>query len=283
MPCNPFPAKYEELWNQEEYEWFRDAYGQLAHYSSGRLIIEPFEVVEAVEHHRRCWRPDQTRVLLLGESHVFTQPVEAHRIKWLGNYAHILCNDVFISSLPDQFVRFVYCLAYGENDALLDYSKAGKNFGTPQYWKLFYSCCNAVAGPEYFVPILKTKTPTYDRLTNKLLLLQELKRRGVWLMDASIIGLYNPLAKKPPPATFDFVLRCCWKYYAGRMILKSAPRHIVVIGKGVYNTLRSQIDFLAAAVGCQVTIISQPQAHLSSVEQYEQYALLNTICSSDAS
>ncbi len=283
MPCNSFPPKYEKLWNQEEYAWFRDAYGQLERFSSGRLIIEPFEVVEAVEHHRRFWRPDQTRVLLLGESHVFTQPGEARHIKWLGNYAHILCNDQFISSLPDQFVRFVYCMAYGENDALLDYSKTGKNFGTPQYWKLFYSCCNAISGPEYFAPILKTKTPTYDRLSNKLSLLQELKRRGVWLMDASIIGLYNPLAKKPPPAAFDFVLRCCWRYYVGRMILKSAPRHIVVIGKGVYNTLRSQIDFLAEGVGCHVTIISQPQAHLSSAEQYEQYALLNKICSSDAS
>lgn len=283
MPCNPFPTKYEELWNQEEYEWFRDAYERLEQYSSGRLLIEPFEVVEAVEHHRRFWRPDKTRVLLLGESHVFTQPGEVRPIEWMGTYAHISCSDQSISSLPDQFVRFVYCLAYGENEALLDFSKTGKNFGTPQYWKLFYSCCNAIAGPENFAPTLKTRTHTYDRLTSKLSLLLELKRRGVWLMDASIIGLYNPLAKRPPSAAFDFVLRCCWRYYVGRMILKSAPRHIVVIGKGVYDTLRSQIDFLAEDVGCHVTIISQPQARISSAEQYEQYALLNKICSSDAS
>ena len=45
MPCNSFPPKYEKLWNQEEYAWFRDAYGQLERFSSGRLIIEPFEVV----------------------------------------------------------------------------------------------------------------------------------------------------------------------------------------------------------------------------------------------
>jgi hypothetical protein len=40
--------------------------------------------------------------------------------------------------LPRGFVRLVYCLAYGENELLDEAIESNK--GTPQFWKIFFSC-----------------------------------------------------------------------------------------------------------------------------------------------
>src|SRR5207248_4332251 len=80
---------------------------------------ESFQVAEAVENLRRYWRPPCVKVILLAESHVFTSEEEI-RIP-LSHEA------LSLIGLPSQFVRFVYCLGYGE--CLLAGRLVRSNFG----------------------------------------------------------------------------------------------------------------------------------------------------------
>ncbi len=66
--------------------------------------LDELDVVEEVERYRTFWKPDRVRVLLLAESHVRTNHGDfAHR--W--SYGK---DPVY----EGNFVRFVYCFAYGE-------------------------------------------------------------------------------------------------------------------------------------------------------------------------
>lgn len=69
---------------------------------------EPYKSVKLVENYRQYWRPDpnNVRVILLAESHVFTT----------GSDRKFKITP--IDGLPDyskQYAKFVYCLAYGED------------------------------------------------------------------------------------------------------------------------------------------------------------------------
>jgi len=97
---------------------------------------EPFEVIERADEHREYWRPPHVRLVLLAESHVYTQAAELD---------HFLRPDPLLPpDLPKGYVRLVYALGYGE-DRLLDRPIEGpRNSGTPQYLKLFFSCLNQI-------------------------------------------------------------------------------------------------------------------------------------------
>ena len=91
--------------------------------------VEPLEIVKQVHQYRRYWKPDTVKTLLLAESHVFTSAESfAQRHK---------C-DIFddLAGYPKEYVRFVYCLSYGDSDSMLN-PLPGRNSGTPQFWKLF--------------------------------------------------------------------------------------------------------------------------------------------------
>jgi len=114
--------------------------------------IDSLEVVKQVEEYRQFWKPRETKVVLLAESHVYTDEKDyemecdrfiLHRI--MPNY-------------PLRFVRFVYCLGYGEDRLLTRRRRDRKNTGTPQYWKILSSCVAENENDLKFHKVLKTET-----------------------------------------------------------------------------------------------------------------------------
>ena len=77
-----------------------------------QVEIDSLDVVKKVEHYRRFWKPDYTKVVLLAESHVYTNN-EDFEIKTDRSFLQKLP-----AVYPSRFVRFVYCLGYGENEIL---------------------------------------------------------------------------------------------------------------------------------------------------------------------
>ncbi len=212
---------------------------------------DTLEVVEAVEGYRNFWKPNNVTVVLLAESHVHTSYDDfAHHWSYGQDPVH-----------EGNFVRFVYCLANGER-RLVDIPS---NRGTLQFWKILYSCLNRVADSRDFAPILKRSTPSFDqRMSNKIQLLHNLKRAGIWLVDASIIAI-NGL----DPSLKAKVTRTCWNVHTGRLLesLDPRPKRILVIGKGVEKVLHDRIVDLGVA--CDV--IPQPQVRIrgSYIRHYQ--------------
>lgn len=151
---------------------------------------ESLESVQLVESYRRYLKPERVKVVLLAESHVFT-PDEDRQI--------IIPPITDLPGYPTQYARFVYCLGYGEKN-LTNSQLHPKRDGTPQFWKIFFSCNNPISSLQDFSPILGQTNP-HQRLMNKIKLLKDLKAKGIWLVDASILALYRE-GEKMPNSTF---------------------------------------------------------------------------------
>jgi hypothetical protein len=220
--------------------------------------VESLKVFECADAHRVYWRPTRVRILLLAESHVYTTTSEL-------DY-QIDSHNLVDTNIPRAFVRLVYCLGYGENDLLNKPILDRRNSGTPQYWKIFYSCINRVCSNEDFVPILRRCTTFEERIWNKITLLRRLKEMGIWLVDASLAALYP----KPSPSLIEPCLIASWEEYVSQVIRIARPSKIICIGKRVCRVLSSRIS----ETGIPVFEIPQPNARLSSEEHlrnYQQY------------
>jgi len=206
---------------------------------------------------------------LLAESHVYTNKrdfeIECDRF-----ILHRI-----IPNYPLRFVRFVYCLGYGEDKLLTQKRVDIKNTGTPQYWKIFSSCIAENENDLGFERILSTKTTSFiKRICNKINVLQKMKEKGIWLLDASIISLYGT-GKKNREDFKRTVLEISWKNHVSNVLKEVNPKHIIVIGKGVgkilyFNLLKQGIPF---------TVIPQPQARGNSEWQLKNYKKYQRICS----
>lgn len=222
---------------------------------------ESLDSVQLVENYRRFFKPEKVCVVLLAESHVFTHDED---------------RKVPILPIPDfpgypaQYARFVYCLGYGEK-TLTRSELHPKRDGTPQFWKIFFSCCNAISSPVDFHPILG-KTPPKQRISNKIEILKRLKEKGVWLVDASIVALYKDSKKIP----FMFrALEESWQSYTRDVIIAAKPKHVICIGKGVANVVKNDLEKHFTS---RHTVIAQPNAFLSSEEHLENYKTYSQIC-----
>ena len=224
--------------------------------------IEPLESVQLVEVYRRFFRPANVRVILLAESHVFTRDsdrkVPIFPIPELPGY-------------PSRYARFVYCLGYGEK-TLTRSLHHPKRDGTPQFWKIFFSCCNLISSPNDFCPVL-SKTPTPQRVGNKINILEQLRAQGVWLVDASIVALYKD--GKKIPCMFE-ALKESWQSYTRDVVFAAKPEHVICIGKGVANIVKADLDKYFPS---KHTVIAQPNAFLSSEEHFANYKKYGKICS----
>jgi hypothetical protein len=228
------------------------------HRQLGKLLgpgAEPIEVLRRAEEHRAYWRPERVRVILLAESHVYTTAAELER--------KVVLPEGIESDVPRGFVRLVYCLGYGENRLLDRPIITPQNSGTPQFWKIFYSCVNRVRTNEDFAS-LQSQVPLRVRVRNKLALLQRLKDLGVWLVDTSLAALYLPGQPKPAPVLLEAALRTSWDAYVGPVVRAAGPSHIVCIGKGVERSLGNRLY----RDGVPVTVVPQPNARLSSAEHF---------------
>ena len=222
---------------------------------------EPLKSVQLVETYRQYFKPEKVRVVLLAESHVFT----------LEDDRQIVIPPIIdLPGYPTEYARFVYCLGYGEKH-LTKNQNHPKHDGTPQYWKLFFSCSNHVSALLDFAPILGQTLPQ-QRLANKIALLKDLKSKGIWLVDASIVALYKDGKKIPNmlPA-----LEESWQSYTREVVVSACPEHVICIGKGVAGIVEKDLkkDF-----DNKYTVIPQPNAFLSSEEHMANYKIYSSIC-----
>lgn len=229
------------------------------------MQIESLDVVKQVEEYRQFWKPKKTNVVLLAESHVYTDEQD-YKTKCRSSVLHKV-----IPSYPLNFVKFVYCLGYGENELLNRRPKS--NPGTWQFWKIFSYCVG-----EDQTKVLKMGTRVLEkRLRNKVNVWRRMKQRGTWLLDASIIGLYRSGIKKYPDEC-KRIIRVSWHNHIRDMITETQPKHIVVIGKNVENTLHFELQKLRIPY----TTIDAPQAHLDSQKQQENFEKYQRICAENA-
>lgn len=204
---------------------------------------------------------------MLAESHVYTDEQD-YEIKCDRFIIHRI-----IPNYPLHFVRFVYCLGYGENKLLTRVRTDRRNTGTPQYWKIFSSCVAENENDLGFGKVLKRGARSLLlRLHNKVNVLQKMREKGVWLLDASIVGLYGS-GKKRYTIT-EMIIEICWNKHIRNVILESNPKHIIVIGKGVGNIIYNKLRNL----DIPFTVIPQPQARGTSQWQLENYKKYQRIC-----
>ena len=227
---------------------------------------ENLGTVELVERYRQFWRPERVRVVLLAESHVFTTSEETGSL--------ILPHHQLPG--PDRFVRFVYCLGYGERDLLS--AELANNSGTPQYWKLFSTTVRPPVDPEHLAPNKANFPELAVRLRKKVELLEEMKRRGIWLIDASTVGIYRPGGTRPPANVTRGVLRICWEAWVRQQVEQCRPNRVIVIGRTVLDHLGTQLTELGNQLGFDVHWIHQPQAHLTAATREAEYQRLHQWC-----
>lgn len=226
---------------------------------------EPYESVELVEKYRQYWRPDNVRVILLAESHVFTtdsdRQFKISPIDGLPDY-------------PTQYAKFVYCLAYGE-DSLTEGDSHPAVDGTPQFWKIFFSCVNEIESNLTFASVLKSHTLTNQRIRNKIRLLKVLRDSGIWLVDASVMALYDK-GNKHPNKVMDQAILTSWVGYTQGIVQEASPDHVIVVGKGVARVVEPA--GLAKLVGKNYSVIEQPNAHLSAEKHLANFKTYYRLC-----
>ena len=201
---------------------------------------EPIGAIRAVDEHRQYWKPRRVRVLLLAESHVYTDEDVSL------NYA----NQGTRAVPPAPFVRLVYCLAYGEKSLLR--ATVENNRGTWQFWKILRECTDK---PN--ARILKKEEPN-DRLRiqYKIEVLTTLRSSGVWLQDASIVALYRK-GTKPSKRVREQIVSQCWGDYILPTINHDRPQTVVAIGEHVFQILKRQSsgdvisDYIKQPQGCR--------------------------------
>lgn len=238
------------------------AYHELKEIMGGNT--EPFDSVRLVQEYREYWKPDKVKTILLAESHVFTSDEERSiKTKHLGG----------LPGYPSQYARFVYCLSYGEKSIKLGDASTKRDDGTPQFWKLLYACNNRVNGLEDFDPVRKKNTEDEARIQNKIDLLKELKRKGVWLVDTSIVALYPK--KNKDNRLINNILKISWVTFTRNIVSLSKPESVICIGKGVERAIGEDLKQL----GPNVTVISQPNARLRSGEALKDFKTCGSIVS----
>jgi hypothetical protein len=233
--------------------------------------VETWVAVRKVEEYRLFFSPPQPQVILLAESHRFNGEQELGHVVTDEHLPETLLNQPY----PREFVQFVYCLGCGENSLLDEPLPAATNTGTPQFWKLFYSCVEFPNGqPEFFWPLLKSRTPLDLRIATKTQTLFMMKQQGIWLIDASIVAI-NGL-RRQNPQLYASILERCWDLHIGPTINEIGPPELIVIGMGVNHTLHARLE---ADFHGHLTVIHQPQSrNRTPEERLSDLRLVYSLC-----
>jgi len=244
------------------------AYSEIKKSIGNRLEFESFKVVKSVDDHRNFWKPDKVRILLLAESHVYT-PIE--------EYNQIMHYDDFpeLDRCPTNYVKLVYCLGYGEKSLV----NVKKNPGTWQFWKIFTSCIHQNFHSEFGKILVGETKNQNQRLQNKISLLEKMKEKGIWLVDASIVAVYknkNGKKEKPNEKNMKEILKITWEQHTLKIICEVKPEKIIVIGKCVAGHLKGELDTL----GIHYDIQNQPNYPMSEEEIEESFLNYYEWCNS---
>lgn len=236
------------------------------YYEINRILgnnVEPLESVRLVETYRRYLKPETVRVVLLAESHVFTSDKD-RRIA-IPPFAEL-------PGYPMQYARFVYCLGLGERDLTND-PHHPRGDGTPQFWKVLYSCDNRIKNLEDFKPVQRGMSFP-QRLRNKINLLKSLRAKGIWLVDASIVAVYGNGINVSRRIRTE-VLRESWESYTKQVVISANPERVICVGKGVATVV---VNDLQALFPGRYEVISQPNARISSKDHMANFQRYYEIC-----
>ncbi len=193
--------------------------------SAGRSP-EPPEVALAVEQYRWAWRPPQPRLVLLGESHIYTSAADLElRVQ----------RDRLPAAAqggPDCFARILYCLGYGEPE-LLSGRPSVRNAGTRQFWELCGRLVGRGRAPR------RREAGLESRLAWKVEVLSLLQARGIWVLDASVHAMYRPGGDRLTARWARSLHQQWWQGY-GEPLLATLPGvQIWAIGKTVAGALEA--------------------------------------------
>ena len=104
-------------------------------------------------------------------------------------------------------------------------------------------------------------------------MLNKLRDRGIWLMDTSIVALYNK-GTKPKSKVIDKSLKFSWEGYTRPILEDVSPHHIIVIGKRVAGNIQNDLK----SMDIPFNVFEQPGAHLSSEKHLRNYQNYFRIC-----
>jgi hypothetical protein len=251
--------------NLDNYSALQQCYERLKKVVNGPL--ESFEIVREVQKYREYWKPDNVKLVLLAESHVFTTEEELQ--------SEVDTSALDLQDYPNRFVRFVYCLGYGEN-SLLNQTIAN-NPGSRSFWKIFLACCNPIKSNDDFHPVMKTKSGN-KTLPNKVHLLNEIKQRGIWLLDASIIGVNGD--HRPPKRVYREVISICWEYYIKDIMNQITPENVIFVGAKVSEILKERAQTIISREPTTVPLLN---AHLTATERLAVLKTIYSVCNQEYS
>ncbi|CAB9501830.1 expressed unknown protein [Seminavis robusta] len=241
---------------------------------------ETFETISIAQSFYEYWKPAHPKVIVMAESHVYTEHSTCCNHKMCASIAKELNYTG-----PREFISIVYCLAYGERECLsLDNATdltecpmyTAARTGTPQFWSLLAACLGQDGNDLKKRPCSPDRTgkrrrhpssgneanPDSEReamiarLRRKLGVLQELKDKGIWLIDASIVGWYIQQEReyvisrksfavhrlqlqRPPKCLKRPTLVLSWELYTKHVIREasSSLKLLIPIGKEVEQAI----------------------------------------------
>jgi hypothetical protein len=77
-----------------------------------------------------------------------------------------------------------------------------------------------------------------QRLQNKIHLLKNLRAKGIWLVDASIVAVYGNGVNVSRRSRTE-VLWKSWKLYTKQVVTSANPERVICVGKGVAELSRT--------------------------------------------
>lgn len=135
-----------------------------------QLVLDSKAVVEEVDKYRNDWKPPKTTFVLLAESHAHTTERQfAQLLKRQFNHK---------DGTRSRYVNFVYCIGNSESFALEH--RMETRSPTTQYWRILYSCLNPIRRNEDFYKFEEGSSE--ERASKKAVLLNDLKKAGIWLL-----------------------------------------------------------------------------------------------------
>jgi hypothetical protein len=214
----------------------------------GADTVESFGVVQEIERLRSAWKPDRTRVILLAESHVWTDIDEIQTRVTQPDHSET------------SFARFVYCLGYGEPDLLSRRIKP--NVGTPQYWRLLHDTIFEPTPTSHLRVMKSGEKDRAQRVLNKFELLRNMREGGIWLVDTSVCALVREGKRLVTGDAYISVIKACWDLHVREVLTACAPAAVLIVGKGVSSCIVGDVQ---SALGPKVELkgIRQPNARLS--------------------
>ncbi len=124
-----------------------------------------------------------------------------------------------------------------------------------------------------FAPIQR-KTLFPQRLRNKIHLLKNLRAKGIWLVDASIVAVYG-MAVDISKRLRTEVIRTSWESYTKQVVVSTNPERVICVGKGVAGVVENDLQVLFPG---RYKVIPQPNARLSSEGHKENFRRYYELC-----